>query len=375
MGILLVAAFAAACSKGDSGGDDGGTVSCAPGASEVCLCGSGLSGVHTCNDVGDGWDACDCGSVDADGDTDGDTDADTDSASDSDGDSDTNYECSTGACCFAGFFRPGTYLCDTDSYAAEYGCAGTDDCGAVAAMRYQHKHCTGSSAICGVGNLVWDTEWQAIDYCSSYELCVHDTETAGCQYCDLGCVDGSCVDTDTGTDTDSGLTLHFHEYIDGYTYYVGHNVAIGPSTSTDPEDGSWTTLASSAAMKNASANAVWAQGYVVDLSAYSGQTRRLAFYYYGTNADVWYVDDVCIAETTSTSWPAACALEQTFDGVTPPALPSGWLSVAGGSNVSATSTWGTTVSKYSSSPNSAYINYDATNMVARYLVSNAIALP
>jgi hypothetical protein len=67
-----------------------------------------------------------------------------------------------------------------------------------------------------------------------------------------------------------------------------------------------------------------------DVSA-AGWTRfRVAFRYDASNADNWYIDDVCVASVANPALVADCDLSyQNFETASYPRLPSGWSTIRG----------------------------------------------
>ena len=211
---------------------------------------------------------------------------------------------------------------------------------------------------------------EGLDDCDENATC---TDTPDGYECD--CNDGYTGD---GVDCEliQVLNLSFWEMYWEAAGYEQHDLLIGPDTSADPEDGSWTVLADGAAMLNAAADDAWARGAVIDISAWSGQDVRIAFHYQGTNADKWYVEDICIGFAVPGEDPAVCDTEAGFDNTTPTALPAAWSSVDGDPNWDILNNWRTSVDQFISPPTSAVIN---PSMIAvfsnKYLVSLVITLP
>jgi EGF domain-containing protein len=167
------------------------------------------------------------------------------------------------------------------------------------------------------------------------------------------------------------LTLTFQEK-DWYSQdYEEHNILVGPASSTNPEDGYWTVIADGNDLVITSSDFV--QGPLLDLSSWSGQDIRVAFYYTGDNADKWYIEDVCIGYSDLSTVPSSCPVfSDGFDSSTYPDLPSDWLAVSGVSDGD-TDDWRTSSSEYVSSPTSATIDFG--NNQDDYLVSPSITLP
>jgi hypothetical protein len=186
-------------------------------------------------------------------------------------------------------------------------------------------------------------------------------------------VDGGA---DTDTETDPGgppLALFFREYGTYLTLYEGHALLVGPSSSADPDDGSWTLVAAADVMEPEDSGA-WLLGHAVSLSSFAGGEVRVAFRFTGDIADNWWIDDICVASTADLSaYPSSCdLLSESFDGATEPDLPEGWTSVPGPDSTSATA-WSTASDQASTAPNSAYIPGDSG--VDAFLVSPPFTLP
>jgi hypothetical protein len=181
-------------------------------------------------------------------------------------------------------------------------------------------------------------------------------------------------DSDTGWDTSApGITLHFMEHtpdVEGYS----HRLLIGPSSSTDPEDPSWTVLADFDDMVNEIAWAVWYQGFVADISDWAEESVRIAFHLYGLDGTAWYVDDVCIAPVMSEAYPPDCSWQAGFDDVVAPGLPLGWIAVPGSEHEVTAGNWVTTDEEFHSAANSACLIMEP-EVHDHYLVSPPIGLP
>ena len=211
---------------------------------------------------------------------------------------------------------------------------------------------------------------EGLDDCDENATC---TDTPDGYECD--CNDGYTGD---GFDCEliTVLNLSFWEMYWEAAGYEQHDLLIGPDTSSDPDDGSWTVLADGAAMLNAAADNAWARGAVIDISAWSGQDVRIAFHYQGTNADKWYVEDICIGFAPPGEEPTVCDTEAGFDNTTPPALPPAWSSEDGNGNFDILNNWRTSTDQFISSPTSAVIdNSLPLTFSNKYLVSLVITLP
>ena len=158
--------------------------------------------------------------------------------------------------------------------------------------------------------------------------------------------------------------------------YDEHRILIGPSSSVDPEDGSWTELADGTDLDTWVANYVWQQGLLLDISANSGQSVRIAFHYVGAYANKWYLEDICIGWGDDIDPPATCEWDHGFDNGTVPTLPSDWTSVSGATDAYS-SEWRTSTDQYISSPTSALIDRsnNSSTVQDEYLISDPITLP
>jgi len=67
---------------------------CVPGATQLCFCAGGAQGSQVCNDDGESWGVCECGTSDGDADIDGDADVHPDAGTDGDRDIDTDPDVS-----------------------------------------------------------------------------------------------------------------------------------------------------------------------------------------------------------------------------------------------------------------------------------------
>jgi hypothetical protein len=158
--------------------------------------------------------------------------------------------------------------------------------------------------------------------------------------------------------------------------YEDNMFLIGPSTSTDPEDGSWDQIADGAVMYSSETNQNWVQGPVLYIGPWAGGQVRIAFHYTGTEAEKWYVEDLCIGYGDDGEVPDTCDVQAGFDLASPPALPDGWLSVNGASNEDTAHAWRTSYDQYVSSPTSAVIDPSTGGAFSdKYLVSPIISLP
>jgi hypothetical protein len=185
---------------------------------------------------------------------------------------------------------------------------------------------------------------------------------------------GPGSDMGTGQDTDSAphIEVSFSERIDSYEYLVdkgAHRLLIGPSTSNNPEDGSWVVLRNEEQMRNKDANQAWAAvgldaGPVVKANAWT--SFRLAFHYDGTSADNWWIDDVCVG----TAIDPCGYFEQAFSAVQAGALPYEWRQIKGLDNVSLSDAWQVDY-KTGTSDRAVAIMWSADRL-SRYLVTRTI---
>lgn len=192
---------------------------------------------------------------------------------------------------------------------------------------------------------------------------------------------GSGLDTSSGSDTGSStdplieLYFHFWERIDGIKYYGTHELHIGPATSTDPTDHGWSVIADSETLYNTAANTLWARSEPIDLSAYRGQTVRLALRFMGGFVDDWYVDDLCVSEKATSPKEADCLWWEDFDSTQAGVWPQGFLAVAGPENNPDSKEWKSAFVVKHSSPNSASITWTYLAYTDRFLVTAPIVLP
>ena len=443
---------------------------------------------------------------DTDTDTDADSDSDSDTDTDTDADSDTDADCTSGPCCDAGgSFRPDSYRCSDIPYAFEYYCSSTA-CGGDAMVREQFQYCTGVSADCASGNLVWHDP-EVVDDCGQDALCYHDMSSAWCESCPGGCsggecqplggdtcgnaieitepgiyqgdttgltddyapttsgctgtsyadapdqawvvnleagqllsvwmdpdpdfdaslylvtdcaaIDATCLDGSDGfsssdveyvqwyADTDAtvyiiadgytassngpysleveivtpqpvDLSFHYQERISFIENYDTHEILIGPGSSTNPLNPSWTVLGGATEMENMEADYTFTHGLAFDIGAWSGQEVRFAFHYEAEDGDIWRLDDLCVALDVPLEFqPDSCEWSEGFDGVEKPDLPAGWFTIAGPLNDPGTDNWKTNDWYWTSSPNALYSDYsDSSGVVQdRYAVSPTISLP
>ena len=191
------------------------------------------------------------------------------------------------------------------------------------------------------------------------------------------CVCNSGWTGDGFTCTEQFLVLTYQERYWYGADYEEHRILIGPSTSTDPEDGTWTELADGTDLDTWTADYTWEQGLVLDIDAMSGQSVRIAFHYLGTTADKWYLEDICIGwSDDGIDPPSACEWDHGFDNGTVPTLPSDWTSVSGATDTYS-SIWRTSTDQWISWPTSALIDRtpNSSTVQDEYLVSDPITLP
>ena len=67
---------------------------CVPGSTQLCFCTGDAQGSQVCNDDGESWGVCECGTSDGDADIDGDADVPNDAGSDGDSDLDVDPDVS-----------------------------------------------------------------------------------------------------------------------------------------------------------------------------------------------------------------------------------------------------------------------------------------
>jgi hypothetical protein len=82
------------------------------------------------------------------------------------------------------------HLCGTAPYESAYSCAGAA-CGDDVLRQDRWQYCTGASADCGAGNLVWHGVEVGTD-CAAGQLCQSDASSAWCYTCPEGCSGGQC---------------------------------------------------------------------------------------------------------------------------------------------------------------------------------------
>ena len=99
--------------------------------------------------------------------------------------------CLAGLCCDGCDFRLTSEICVGEAYDVRYQCAGTE-CGGNAEYQEQYQYCDGTSAQCGIDNLIWH-DWQTLDDCTTNSLCESDGASATCAPCPSGCAGSSCV--------------------------------------------------------------------------------------------------------------------------------------------------------------------------------------
>ncbi|HUT79062.1 MAG TPA: hypothetical protein VM285_15295, partial [Polyangia bacterium] len=185
------------------------------------------------------------------------------------------------------------------------------------------------------------------------------------------------LDVEISTPVPVDLSFHYMERISWLTNYDTHEVLIGPGSSTNPLNPTWTMLGNSVDMYNTEADGQYAHGLAFDIGAWSGQQVRFSFHYKAANGPNWRLDNMCIAEDATLEFqPSICAWSQNFDGVTSPALPAGWFTVDGPLNAS-TYNWTTNNFYWVSSPNALASGYTTDDAVIhdRYVVSPPITLP
>ena len=116
----------------------------------------------------------------------------------------TECECSSGICCSDGCnYNSNDEICDWE-YQTEYSCSEGTDCGDNVGVRYKHRYCSGSSALC-TGSISSWTSYSLYDDCTLSERCV--VGDSSCNY-DSSCVTqtcsqlgGSCKDESCGSYT------------------------------------------------------------------------------------------------------------------------------------------------------------------------------
>ncbi|MFH1474105.1 MAG: invasin domain 3-containing protein [Candidatus Aenigmatarchaeota archaeon] len=107
----------------------------------------------------------------------------------------TQNDCAPGSgpCCdTSGNFRSSSYICNY-YYQTDYSCYWGTECGDDVAVRYNERHCSGSSYLCN-GATNW-TNYQFYDGCSDTERCTEGSSS--CSYdpsCDCECSSGVCCD-------------------------------------------------------------------------------------------------------------------------------------------------------------------------------------
>ena len=262
--------------------------------------------------------------------------------------------------------------CSEDVHCAEEGgewcnggtcepCNTSDRCGPACVL------CEGRAPICGTngcecmadscGDFARCGDGACID-CVDDLFCGADclpceSETPWCA--DRGdtseCVECRTVDHCPGGDFCSDdnrcgfyVTLFFWEGIFPFGQYIDHRVLVGPPTSSNPEDGSWTVLASGDAMRNGAANGHWGFGLPIDLSDWFDQEVRLAFHYTGQHSDYrWMLDDICVGRGDSADYPEACNTSpfffENFDSSPAPSLPAGWSTAAASTHEGSAKDW------------------------------------
>ncbi|MCP4600963.1 MAG: DUF1566 domain-containing protein [Proteobacteria bacterium] len=207
------------------------------------------------------------------------------------------------------------------------------------------------------------------DVCSGpvliqYSAGVCDEGLGTCDYpetlvdCDLGCIniagDDFCAECET--DSDCGVDqlcnkniqvcenvilpkLFFYESFAVYYTYNFHEVLVGPGSSSDPaNDSGWVVVADSIDLEPSSDNERLKGPY--ELDANMGDDLRIAFHYIGYYADNWYLDDICVANTEGSAYPATCEyLFEDFQRVIEPVLPDNWINVVGPTDTGSAQGW------------------------------------
>ncbi len=121
--------------------------------------------------------------------------------------------------------------------------------------------------------------------------------------------------------------------------YGFHRLLIGPSTSDDPLDGTWTVVADETAMNNPafqSAPDSWLDGLRIDLTPWASQGIRFAFHYFGYAGDEkWYVENLCVGlDADGDNKPDDCYYDESFGGSGGQGWPPGWDIAYGAENSS-----------------------------------------
>jgi hypothetical protein len=176
------------------------------------------------------------------------------------------------------------------------------------------------------------------------------------------------------------IKLFFRENVQVVSDYAGHQILIGPASSTNPEDGQWAVVANSSLLKPTAGNEnTWVNKGAFDLTTFMGTKKRLAFRYTGLDADNWRVDDVCVVKTAGSSMPANPQTDcdvfvQGFEGTSGTALPPLWSDFAGMGNQSAAG-WGTTNAvSFPPSARSVSITYSTGQFKNHYLVTEPLSM-
>ncbi|MCU0661256.1 MAG: hypothetical protein MUC50_02905, partial [Myxococcota bacterium] len=86
---------------------------------------------------------------------------------------------------------------------------------------------------------------------------------------DSGSGSGSESDVDTTTHEPTVLYLHFWERIHLFKYYQGHELHVGPGSSTNPTKPGWKILADEESMYSPVANDIWARSNPIEFTGNS----------------------------------------------------------------------------------------------------------
>ncbi|MDD5307805.1 MAG: hypothetical protein PHU25_10835 [Deltaproteobacteria bacterium] len=84
----------------------------------------------------------------------------------------------------------------------------------------------------------------------------------------------------------------------------GHEIWVGPASSTNPDDGTWIRIASNTPAAgevdiNATNDSIMSRGPMT-IPTSLGSEVRLAFRYKGYNADAWWIYELCALDTNGT---------------------------------------------------------------------------
>jgi hypothetical protein len=177
------------------------------------------------------------------------------------------------------------------------------------------------------------------------------------------------------------LVITFWERMWYGASYSQHRLLIGPGYATNPEDSStWTVLAGGAAMDNPlwDESYGWVQGFVADVSAWSGEVMRFAWHYWGDgDDDAWFVDDVCMGWGDGVDdVPTTCIYDEGFEDPGPTDLPVDWTTVEGSDNMFFSDDWQTHPTEFHTGGTSAWIDTNISGTYSdRYLMGPPIYLP